>query len=459
MAREKLQVADCVGNGINIEGLREHESTSTPTVPTTEMNGSTSPIDLHKQGGRVDVGAADVDADDDKRTTSSSTPPSEPIAAGGADGNGTSAEELDDVKPLNMTSTPRPEVRSHNDRKRRASSDSLDSLQTKASESAADDASKDDDEEIDDDDDDKMSTSHDFDPERLKAFNMFVRLFVDENLDRIVPISKQPKDKIQAILDACDRQFPEFHERSRKRIRTYLKSCRRMRRSKDTNGWDQLRPTPPHLTSAAAESILALACENESNNAKRMRMGLEPLPMSALVGSQSAVVTLPAQPTSSACASPTQAALAVAHAHGQNVSPPRPPSLEKQTAAAPGCDYQRPGPGAVGGFRAPQHDLPSAFFTNANGIFRPGFSGGGGYQSPAHHHNTGLANTALGSQIQNGPTDLSMKKGSLSSPSSKNQLNSTEVATIKQLIAGYRESAAFLYRSADELEQLLLHQN
>ena len=67
---------------------------------------------------------------------------------------------------------------------------------------------------------------------------MFVRLFVDENLDRMVPISKQPKDKIQAILDACDRQFPEFHERSRKRIRTYLKSCRRMRRSKEQTGWE-----------------------------------------------------------------------------------------------------------------------------------------------------------------------------------------------------------------------------
>ena len=41
----------------------------------------------------------------------------------------------------------------------------------------------------------------------------------------------------------------------------------------------QLRPTPPHLTSAAAEGILAHACENESANAKRMRMGLEPLPV------------------------------------------------------------------------------------------------------------------------------------------------------------------------------------
>lgn len=39
---------------------------------------------------------------------------------------------------------------------------------------------------------------------------MFVRLFVDENLDRMVPISKQPKEKIQAIIESCSRQFPEL---------------------------------------------------------------------------------------------------------------------------------------------------------------------------------------------------------------------------------------------------------
>ncbi|KAF7648425.1 hypothetical protein LDENG_00156950 [Lucifuga dentata] len=83
------------------------------------------------------------------------------------------------------------------------------------------------------------------DPERLKAFNMFVRLFVDENLDRMVPISKQPKEKIQAIIESCSRQFPEFQERARKRIRTYLKSCRRMKK----NGMEVpvflLAPPPP----------------------------------------------------------------------------------------------------------------------------------------------------------------------------------------------------------------------
>ena len=62
---------------------------------------------------------------------------------------------------------------------------------------------------------------------------MFVRLFVDENLGRLVPISKQPKDKVLAIIHACQRQFPEFRDRARKRIRTYLKSCRRLKKLKE----------------------------------------------------------------------------------------------------------------------------------------------------------------------------------------------------------------------------------
>jgi len=61
-----------------------------------------------------------------------------------------------------------------------------------------------------------------------------------------------------------------------------------------------------------------------------------------------------------------------------------------------------------------------------------------------------------------GPTDLSIKKTGYHQGQVHglcNQLNAAEVATVRQLIAGYRESAAFLYRSADELEQLLLQQH
>lgn len=64
-----------------------------------------------------------------------------------------------------------------------------------------------------------------------------------------------------------------------------------------------------------------------------------------------------------------------------------------------------------------------------------------------------------------GPTDLSMKRqlasssGSSNSSSSRPQLSPTEINAVRQLVAGYRESAAFLLRSADELENLILQQN
>lgn len=54
-----------------------------------------------------------------------------------------------------------------------------------------------------------------------------------------------------------------------------------------------------------------------------------------------------------------------------------------------------------------------------------------------------------------GPTDLSMKN---TKPLLSHKLNATEMTAVRQLINGYRESAAFLLRSADELEQLLLQQ-
>jgi len=48
---------------------------------------------------------------------------------------------------------------------------------------------------------------------------------------------------------------------------------------------------------------------------------------------------------------------------------------------------------------------------------------------------------------------------SMSESVSEPRLDAAEVSAIRQLIAGYRESAAFLSRSADELQQLILHQN
>ncbi|XP_044280073.1 nucleolar protein 4 isoform X6 [Varanus komodoensis] len=75
----------------------------------------------------------------------------------------------------------------------------------------------------------------------------------------------------------------------------------------------------------------------------------------------------------------------------------------------------------------------------------------------------GLLN--LSDASTSGPTDLSMKRqlattsGTSSSTSSRPQLSPTEINAVRQLVAGYRESAAFLLRSADELENLILQQN
>lgn len=393
-------------------------------------------------------------------------------------------------KPLNMTTTTsgvnRTEDKGHPERKRRPSNDSHDSS-TKMSESAVDD-NRDDDDDNDDDDDETKLSSPDIDPERLKAFNLFVRLFIDENLDRSVPISKQPKDKIQAILEACDRQFAEFHDRARKRIRTYLKSCRRLRRSKEGATIDQIRPTPPHLTSAIAESILAQACENESNNAKRMRMGLEPLPAVSAPGptgsnlvsqkppsppSAGGIVGLPPQPPPPPHRAPfpfpkLERASPVVLPQGLPLAPPPPPTETEKL---------RGGIALAGAPHPNCYDAQSLCYPTSAGSTVPRSAYPTGYQRPAHYHhhhhhhqNTTTTTTPLtnnnnnsnnnnnNSQLQNGPTDLSLKSSNNSTSSSgKNQLNSSEMATIRQLIAGYRESAAFLFRSADELEQLLIH--
>ena len=51
----------------------------------------------------------------------------------------------------------------------------------------------------------------------------------------------------------------------------------------------------------------------------------------------------------------------------------------------------------------------------------------------------------------NGQTMGATKKPALLN----HKLNNTEITAVRQLVTGYRESAAFLLRSADELEHLL----
>ncbi|KAM7125793.1 nucleolar protein 4 isoform 2-T2 [Molossus nigricans] len=161
------------------------------------------------------------------------------------------------------------------------------------------------------------------------------------------------------------------------------------------------RPIPSHLTSAVAESILASACESESRNAaKRMRLDKQ-----------------------------------------QDKSAPADKQCKPEAAQA---TYST---SAVSGSQ-------EVLYINGNGTYSyHSYRGLGG----------GLLN--LNDASSSGPTDLSMKRqlatssGSSSSSSSRPQLSPTEINAVRQLVAGYRESAAFLLRSADELENLILQQN
>ncbi|XP_065777897.1 nucleolar protein 4-like isoform X2 [Muntiacus reevesi] len=330
-------------------------------------------------------------------------------------------------------------------------------------------ADDDDDDHDDHEDNDKMNDSEGMDPERLKAFNMFVRLFVDENLDRMVPISKQPKEKIQAIIESCSRQFPEFQERARKRIRTYLKSCRRMKK----NGMEMTRPTPPHLTSAMAENILAAACESETRKAaKRMRLEIyqsSQEPWSGLAASE-VPQRLPPAPQDEPIALDKQ------HSRDSTAITHSTYSLPASYSQDPvyvngGLNYSYRGYGALGSNLQPPASLQTGNHSNGALCNSSQVTDADGTQISVGEEQP-PKDTNL--PMEPGPTDLSMKGGASTTsttptptPSSNStsrtmptaQLSPTEISAVRQLIAGYRESAAFLLRSADELENLILQQN
>ncbi|KAM9260921.1 nucleolar protein 4 isoform 5-T5 [Cariama cristata] len=161
------------------------------------------------------------------------------------------------------------------------------------------------------------------------------------------------------------------------------------------------RPIPSHLTSAVAESILASACESESRNAaKRMRLD------------------------------------------------------RQQDEAAPADKQYKQEPAQVAYSTSAVSSSQEVLYINGNGTY-------------SYHSYRGLGGGLLNfnDASSSGPTDLSMKRqlatssGSSSSSSSRPQLSPTEINAVRQLVAGYRESAAFLLRSADELENLILQQN
>ena len=62
---------------------------------------------------------------------------------------------------------------------------------------------------------------------------LFVRETCKEMLDIQVPISLQPRDKIQDIVDLCIEKFSNCQpEVARKRVGTFLKNCRKTEKRK-----------------------------------------------------------------------------------------------------------------------------------------------------------------------------------------------------------------------------------
>lgn len=297
---------------------------------------------------------------------------------------------------------------------------------------------------------------------------MFVRLFVDENLDRMVPISRQPKDKIQAIIDSCNRQFPEFTERARKRIRTYLKSCRRTRRHKSspTKGNHQPISNPSassecaplpissssyHLSSPLAEQILATACDNEVQNAKRMRIGLKPIGVDA---------SSDGDPEDLSLGSFTNSAMVMAESQGNDhpVQPQKPPPPLTGVSSGAAVQVLRPCLSAhttsssLLAALCQQKKLESKSFpdrSSQNSVFSSIFADE--VKEPNQVSGINKVNGILSG------LDANLRMKEEGSPSIYS-LNPGEMAAVKQLISGYRESAAFLLRSADELENLLFQQ-
>ena len=173
-----------------------------------------------------------------------------------------------------------------------------------------------------------------------------------------------------------------------------------------------------------AEQLLARACENEAENAKRMRMGMEPV-------SQALPSSLLASPGLDTMPSPPQ--LSLTSATKMDYKSEQLVNLLSASAHAQsnGAGLQISGTGSPAPVSGPQHPAIS--------------------QSPQLF---GVSSVGLldGAGVVNGQNSID---GLKKAPILNHKLNGTEISAVRQLITGYRESAAFLLRSADELEHLI----
>ncbi|NWR93160.1 NOL4 protein, partial [Furnarius figulus] len=260
---------------------------------------------------------------------------------------------------------------------------------------------EDEDDHDEQEDPEKVNESDGVEAERLKAFNvspLALILFSSSIPFALLFMEKTNKQKKQQQTKKHTQNPTHMATSS---VGKNLHSIFEFNEALKIYGSSESRPIPSHLTSAVAESILASACESESRNAaKRMRLD------------------------------------------------------RQQDEAAPADKQYKQEPAQVTYSTSAVSSTQEVLYINGNGTYSyHSYRGLGG----------GLLN--LNDASSSGPTDLSMKRqlatssGSSSSSSSRPQLSPTEINAVRQLVAGYRESAAFLLRSADELENLILQQN
>ena len=93
-----------------------------------------------------------------------------------------------------------------------------------------------------------------------------MRTTVNEKLDRHVPISNQPEEKILEIIDLCTEKFPEFVGRARKRIRTYLKTCRKLKRKREDDGLEGSAPRVNSVKILSLNNKMNMHDQSKSND-------------------------------------------------------------------------------------------------------------------------------------------------------------------------------------------------
>ncbi|XP_011404028.1 PREDICTED: nucleolar protein 4-like [Amphimedon queenslandica] len=260
--------------------------------------------------------------------------------------------------------------------------------------------------------------------ERARQFNTYVRSLIEERLDTLIPISHQPRDLIHQIIMDTNSRFPEFSSSVRKRIRTYLKSYRRSKRVKDMQAAAAIGHQYNSNASASGNgntntpSLSNGMITAKVNTTKTTTGAKEDSPLINI-----ASISLPAELLN----------------HKQNSSSPTSAiiSINSLGGALLGGGVDKDGPLAKKPKLAPVAPVP------VSSIAPPVTKS---VTSPAVNNSNAVGGAK--------PVIPAAKV-----PTTNDDLSTNEVSTLKQLIQGYRESAGFLNRAADQLEEMLLKEH